>query len=79
MPTDIFEGAPIALKGEITAGHEAATSVTFVLKRDGAALRTVSATIDGRKAEATTPAPTAVAAPTTPTQASAVRRSIFGS
>ena len=58
MPTDIFEGAPIALKGEITAGHEAATSVTFVLKRDGAALRTVSATIDGRKAEATTPAPT---------------------
>lgn len=57
MPKDIFEDAPITLKGEITSGHASASSVSFLLKSGGAVLRSVGATLDGKKAEAVTPAP----------------------
>ena len=57
MPKDIFEDAPITLKGEITSGHASASSVSFLLKSAGKVLRSVGATLDGKKAEAVTPAP----------------------
>lgn len=57
MATDIFEEAPITLVGEITSGHASATSVTFLLREGGAVVRSVGASLDGRRAEAVTPAP----------------------
>ncbi|MBK6531966.1 MAG: hypothetical protein IPF99_20880 [Deltaproteobacteria bacterium] len=51
MPTDIFERSTITFRGTITAGHAAATSATFQLKRSGRTFASVDAPLREGAAE----------------------------